>query len=387
MRRVLATSEGAAHVPIHVWARVVPDGALEQLRRIASQPYVVEHVAAMPDLHVAHGVAVGTVFATEDTIVPSALGGDIGCGMSALRFPFPASALSRSDRQSVLERLASLIPVGDAVHRGKGVRVPDALLSLAALSTRALEHARERLVPRHLQTLGGGNHFVELDRDSSGDLWILVHSGSRGMGAAIGAHHLRAAEAGGRGDIPGLPLDSEAGQACLRDIDWALRFARANRDAILHATAGIIEDATGSPPDPLSRLDVHHNFVRLEEHFGRKLWIHRKGAIAAPAEERALIPGSMGTASYLVMGRGEPLSFKSGSHGAGRVMTRREARENIKPARFQQSMRRVIYDELRSRALLEEAPFAYRDIVEVLEDEADLVTPLIRLEPIVVLKG
>lgn len=386
MTRVVTAEEADARVPIHIWARAVPEGAFEQLRRIASQPYVVEHVAAMPDLHVAHPVAVGTVFATENTVVPSALGGDIGCGMSALRIPLPASALCRRDLEMLLQKLASRIPVGDASHRGRGVPVPDELAE-ASLSTHSLEHARDRLVSRHLRTLGGGNHFVELDRDGGGDLWLLVHSGSRGLGGAIAAHHVKVAEAAGEGDVPGLRVDSEAGRACLQDIDWALRFARANRDAILQVAGEIIAEMTGVQADATSRVDVHHNFCRLEEHFGRRLWVHRKGAIAAPSGDRALIPGSMGTASYLVAGLGEPQSFCSGSHGAGRVMTRREARVQVNPARLRQAMRRVVYDERRSRALVEEAPFAYRDIAEVLEDEADLVRPLVRLEPIAVLKG
>ncbi len=357
---------------------------MAQLERIAAQPYVVEHVAAMPDLHVANGVAVGTVFATADTVVPIALGGDLGCGMSAVRFDYPAARLSRL--HEVLETLSRHIPVGDFTHRGKGVPVSDALLA-TPLSTGALEHARARLAPRHLGTLGGGNHFIELDRDGGGALWLLVHSGSRGLGSAIAAHHLRAAEQGAYGALPGLRCDSAQGHACLADLEWALQFARANREALLARATQVLSEVTGAQPDAASRLDVHHNFVRFEEHFGRRLLVHRKGAIAAPAGERALIPGSMGTASYVVEGRGEAQSFRSASHGAGRVMTRREAREQIRPERFTQSMRRVVFDQRRRAALIEEAPAAYRDIGEVLEDEVDLVRPVVRLEPLAVLKG
>jgi tRNA-splicing ligase RtcB len=266
------------------------------------------------------------------------------------------------------------------------VSVPDDLLA-PPLSTGALEHARARLGPKHLGTLGGGNHFIELDRDGGGDLWLLVHSGSRGLGSAIAAHHLRAADEGAYGDIPGLRCDTEQGKACLADIEWALRFARANRNTLVGRATEALVELTGQGPDESSRVDVHHNFVRFEEHFGRLLLVHRKGAIAAPAGEWALIPGSMATASYIVEGRGEPQSFCSASHGAGRVMTRREAREQIRPERFAQSMRRVVFDQRRRASLVEEAPAAYRDIGEVLEDEADLVRPTVRLEPIAVLKG
>lgn len=386
MPRVILPEAGERHVPIQVWGRAVPAGALEQLKRIASQPYVVEHVAAMPDLHVANGVAVGTVFATTDTVVPVALGGDLGCGMSAVRFDSPAAQLSASRLGTILETLSRHIPVGDFTHRGKGVPVADALLA-TSLSTGALEHARARLAPRQLGTLGGGNHFIELDRDGGGDLWLLVHSGSRGLGAAIAAHHLRAAEQGAYGDLPGLRCETEQGRACLADIEWALQFARANREALVARATQVLTEVTGQEPDAASRVDVHHNFVRYEAHFGRRLLVHRKGAIAAPAGEWALIPGSMGTASYLVEGRGEPQSFRSASHGAGRVMTRREAREQIRPERFAQSMRRVVFDQRRRASLIEEAPSAYRDIGEVLEDEVELVRPVVRLEPIAVLKG
>jgi tRNA-splicing ligase RtcB len=340
----------------------------------------------MPDLHVAHGIAVGTVFATDSVVVPSALGGDLGCGVSAVRFDLPARALSRPDLQRILSVWAARIPVGDAVQRGKGAGVPEALVA-APLSTRSLDHARERLARRHLGTLGGGNHFVELDRDVSGGVWLLVHSGSRGLGAAVAAHHIKAAEAAGLGDIPGLALGSDPGRACLADIRWALEFAAANREALLVAATRVVEEVVGAMSEAASRIDVHHNFVNEEEHLGRRLWVHRKGAIAALAGSRVLIPGSMGTASYIAEGLGEPTSFRSASHGAGRVMTRREARERIPADRLSHAMRRVVHDERRTPTLVEEAPAAYRDIGEVLEDEADLIRPLLRLEPLAVLKG
>lgn len=207
------------------------------------------------------------------------------------------------------------------------------------------------------------------------------------MGAAIGAHHVRAAEAHGVGSIPGLPVGAEAGQACLSDIRWALAFAAANRGAILTSAASIVEEVTGARVEAESRVDLHHNFVREETHFGRTVWVHRKGAISAPAGGLVLIPGSMGTASYIAVGLGEATSLGSASHGAGRVMTRREARERIPVARLEHALRRVVHDRRRAASLVEEAPAAYRDIVEVLEDEADLVTPLLRLEPLLVLKG
>ena len=179
-------------VPIFMWRRDPAPDTIAQLLAIASQPYIVDHIAAMADAHVSDGVAVGTVFATERTIVPAALGGDLGCGVAAVRFDCPAAAFDRRMLERVVEQLGRVIPVGAGVHRGRGVDVPNSLLA-EELSTHALEKTRRMLMPKHLATLGGGNHFLELDRGADGGLWLLVHSGSRGLGAAIAAHHRRAA--------------------------------------------------------------------------------------------------------------------------------------------------------------------------------------------------
>jgi len=386
MERVIPPEPGEARVAVRIWARALEAATVRQLLRLAAQPYVVAPVAAMPDAHVAEGVAVGTVFATASHLVPSALGGDLGCGMSAVRFPFPAASLGRRDRERLLDALGRALPVGDAVHRGRGVPVPDALWE-PPLSTHALLRARERLAPKQLGTLGGGNHFLELDRDAGGDLWLLVHSGSRGLGGAIGAHHARVAEALGPGPLSAIEVDTREGQACLGDIAWALAFARANREALRARAAELLSEAIGVGPDSESVLDLHHNFVQQETHDGRALWIHRKGATWVPRGGRGLVPGSMGTASYLVEGLGNAEAFDSCSHGAGRVMSRREAREAVRPEALARSMRDVVYDLRRERHLVEEAPAAYRDIREVLEDERDLIRPVLRLEPIAVLKG
>lgn len=384
MPRILPAEPGA--VPILVWARALPPGAQKQLRHIAAQPYVVEHVAAMPDVHVSSGVAVGTVFATSHHVVPGALGGDLGCGVGAWRFPQPTALPGRDVLEPLLARLAREVPVGDAVHRGRGLPLPPELES-PPLSTQKLRHAWERLAPRHLGTLGGGNHFLELDRDADGDVWLLLHTGSRGVGAAIADHHLRVARALGQGSLPALSTHTPEGVACLGDTQQACHFARANREAIAARALPLVAEALGVSWDAASTVDVHHNHVSPESHGGRVLLIHRKGAVGLEAGQRGLIPGSMGTASYVVEGRGEPRAFLSCSHGAGRVLTRTEARARIRPAALEHALRRVVYDRRRAASLVEEAPAAYRDITDVLEDEADLVTPLLRLTPLAVLKG
>ena len=258
--------------------------------------------------------------------------------------------------------------------------MPDALLS-GALSTQALLRARDALTKKHLATLGGGNHFLELDRDPSDGLWLLVHSGSRGLGAAIAAHHTRVAETFDADPLAGLVASSAAGQAYLADLDWALMFAQANRRALANLALEVIE-ATAE-----DHLDVPHNFVAREVWDGDPLIVHRKGAVSVPRGARALVPGSMATASYVVEGLGNGLAFDSCSHGAGRILTRTEARAKIRPAALARAMKGIVWPAHLGGPLVEEAPGAYRDIREVLEDQADLVKRVVRLEPMLVLKG
>src|SRR6266498_1586805 len=325
MKRVVFEPERGQRVPVWIWARDPAPEAVRQLQEIASRPYVISHVAAMPDAHMAEGVAVGTVFATERTVVPAALGGDLGCGVAAVRFEIAADLFDRRRLERVLERVALAVPVGDRVHRGRGVSVPDELLA-RPLSTHALERVRDRLARAHLGTLGGGNHFLEVDRDAEGRLWLLVHSGSRGLGAAIAAHHRRAAE------------------AHVADARWAIDFARANRERMIASATETLVEELGVTPDRVEQVvDVHHNFVAREEHGGRSLWVHRKGAIGLLSDELGIVPGSMGTATYLVRGLGRSEAWRSCSHGAGRRMTRSQARRTIRPHAFAASMRRVVY--------------------------------------------
>ena len=373
-------------VPVHLWARDASEETIAQLVAIASRPYVARHVAAMADAHVAHGVAVGTVFATQRSVVPRALGGDLGCGVAATRLSVGAGELDRRTLERILDALGRAIPAGDAVHRGVGVSVPDALHE-GALSTAALSRTREALARKHLATLGGGNHFLELDRDAEGNAWLLVHTGSRGLGAAIAAHHVRAAEARDPDPLAALDVESDAGRAYLDDLEWALAFARANRDALAARALEVIADVIGGDVVREEHLDVHHNFVAREAWDGEDLFVHRKGAVCIPRGARAVVPGSMATASYLVLGLGCPLAFDSCSHGAGRVRTRTEARREIHPEALARAMRRVVWPEHLARKLVEEAPSAYRDITEVLEAQGDLVARERRLEPVAVLKG
>jgi tRNA-splicing ligase RtcB len=387
MFRVIFEPERGQRVPVRLWARRTAPETVRQLQRLASRPYVVEFVAGMADAHVSESVAVGSVFATEATVVPRALGGDLGCGMSARRIADDALGLDRRSLEATVRAFERAIPAGEATHRGRGVNVPDSLLA-TPLSTGTLEHARQALARRHLGTLGGGNHFVELDRDADGGLWLLIHSGSRGLGAAVARHHAQAAGGGGGDDdLAGLEVTTPSGSAYLGDLSWALDFARENRRSIEARALEVLGDLLRVALAPDEGIDIHHNFVARETWFGRELLIHRKGALAVPKGTMALVPGSMGTASYVVEGRGDAESFGSCSHGAGRVMSRTEARSRVRPKALAEAMRRIVYPAHLLRQLVEEAPAAYRDIGEVLQDQEDLVQRRVRLEPIAVLKG
>ncbi|MBS2013335.1 MAG: RtcB family protein [Deltaproteobacteria bacterium] len=373
-------------VPVHLWARDATDDTVRQLVRIASRPYVVGHVAAMADAHVAHGVAVGTVFATDGAVVPRALGGDLGCGVAATRLDLHRDALDRSTLERIVAALGRAIPTGDDVQRGGGASMPEALLA-GELSTSSLSRTRDRLTPKHLGTLGGGNHFLEIDADPDGDVWLLVHSGSRGVGAAVAAHHGKAAEALDPDPLAALPADRPEGARYLEDQGWSLAFARANRDALRDRAIEVLAGILRVDVRALDHVDVHHNYVARETWSDRELILHRKGAIAAPRGARAVVPGSMGTASYVVEGLGCALAWGSCSHGAGRVLTRTEARARIRPDALARDMRRIVWPSHLGRKLVEEAPAAYRDIAEVLEAQGDLVARIVRLVPLAVLKG
>jgi tRNA-splicing ligase RtcB (3'-phosphate/5'-hydroxy nucleic acid ligase) len=382
---------GRGHrVPIHVWARDASEETIAQLEQIASRPYVALRVAAMADAHVAEGVAVGTVFATRRTVVPRALGGDLGCGVSAIRLSLGSGeqpVVDRARLDAVVDALGKAIPAGDeSVHRGRGVAIPDALGAMQ-LSTGSLEHARERLSAKHLGTLGGGNHFLEIDRDAENNIWLLVHSGSRGLGAAVAAHHVRAAESVDSDPLAGVNTETDLGRAYFADQTWALLFAKTNRATLATRAIEVISDVLGTEATAVEEVDIHHNFVAHERWDGEDLFVHRKGAVAVPDGRRGIVPGSMATATYLVTGLGCALAFGSCSHGTGRVMTRRQARDHVRPGALIQAMRRIAWPSHLAKRLVEEAPSAYRDIRAVLDDQQDLVRRETRLTPIAVLKG
>ncbi len=372
--------EPPQRVPIHLFANVVDRESERRLRRLATLDHVSGPIAVLPDVHPAGESVVGTVVVSTDALYPTLIGDDIGCGMASARLPLDASSLERADWERVLARIADLVPSGRRT-RSRSRPLPGSLLA-PPLSTRALDHERERVGAWQFATLGEGNHFLELQRDPDDRVWITVHSGSRGIGGAISRHHAGSAPERDHG-WPLLPLRSAAGQRFLMDQAWALHYAAASRSAMLEAAAGIL--ASGAELEP--RFDVTHNAVSLESHLGVDVAVHRKGAMPTPLGGLGIVPGSMGTASYIVEGLGAAASYTSCSHGAGRLLTRAEARRRISVAELRRRMAHVVYRPGTEASLVEEAPQAYKDVREVLSLQADLVVPRLRLTPLAVLKG
>jgi tRNA-splicing ligase RtcB len=363
---------------------LAPDVA-KSLERLRSAGDVVR-VAAMPDVHLAEDVCVGVVVATTRRIYPAAVGGDIGCGMAAIRFACGADVLaSERDAARMFTELYREVPVLVHPRTTMDRPLPDGLEE-APLSSPSLDTRRRREGRLEFGTLGRGNHFLEFQADDEGALWLMVHTGSRAMGGAIRDHHLRGAQTDGTG-LLFVDADSGAGRAYLDDHAWALRYADANRRALIGTASAVVERLFGETAEPASLILCAHNHVRRETHFGEEVLVHRKGAIPAAEGEAGIIPGSMGTASFHTLGRGDPASLRSSSHGAGRAMSRGEARRRITLRDFERDVEGVWFDRRLTRRLVEEAPSAYRDIGRVMRAQRDLTRIVRRLRPVLVFKG
>lgn len=360
-----------------------PREVQEALARLTRVPDVVQ-VAVMPDVHLAEDVCVGTVVATGSTLIPAAVGGDIGCGMAAVAFDGEASALADASRAAAV--LAGLQRAVPALRR-PGPAPPLPLeLTARALSTSALESRRRREAALQLGTLGRGNHFLELQADEEDRLWLMVHSGSRGLGPAIRDHHHARGERL-PGGLRALDADSPEGAAYLSDMQWALEYAARSRERLAQAAAEVVRACLGRDVCMDTWIACHHNFVRRESHAGRELWVHRKGAISARSDEPGVIPGSMGAPSYHVVGRGCAAALCSSSHGAGRALSRSEARRRIARAELVAQMGGVWFDHRAAEALRDEAPGAYKDISAVMRAQRELTRVVRALRPVLSFKA
>ncbi len=379
------------NVDVMLWADVqsVESAALTQLRKLTSLPCVVHHVAAMPDVHLGRGATVGSVVAMRDAVCPAAVGVDIGCGMAAVR-----STLRAKDLPDSLTRLRgdieAAVPTGFSMHDAadKSVRGLSLFREFEALTPKV--HLDKSIALRQLGTLGGGNHFIEVCLDEEERVWVMLHSGSRRIGKLLAEIHIAKAKRLTHNerlldpDLAYFVAGTPEMAAYRRDLDWAQRYAWENRRKMLELVLGVL---TSHFPSVKFEAPVlcHHNYVAEEVHFGERLLVTRKGAISAARGELGIIPGSMGTRSFIVRGLGNPLAFESAAHGAGRRMSRTQAKKQFSLRDLEQQTRGV--ECRKDRGVLDEIPGAYKRIEDVMERQRDLVEILHELHQIVCVKG
>ena len=372
--------------PIKLWLDDIEDGALAQAKDIANLPFVFKHIAIMPDSHQGYGMPIGGVMATKGAIVPNAVGVDIGCGMRAVK-----TDLTEIDNlKETMGKIRETVPVGFDHHKeaqpwSEWNNAPDEVVV-----QQQLESAKKQL-----GTLGGGNHFIEIQKGSDGYIWLMLHSGSRNFGYKIANHYHKEAQKMCErwySDIPNkdlafFPIETKEAKDYMAAMNYALAFARESRAQMIEAVIGAVKTNL-TEFDILNEVDIHHNYAAWENHFKQNVIVHRKGATLARKDTVGIIPGSQGTKSYIVRGKGNPESFNSCSHGAGRKMGRKAATRNLD---LQDEIKRLdeqgIIHGIRNARDLDEAPGAYKDISRVMANQADLVEISVELQPLAVIKG
>jgi tRNA-splicing ligase RtcB len=373
--------------PLHQWlASPLPPGVEEKLLRL-QRTQGVAHIAVMPDVHLASEFCVGTVVASDSLLFPNAVGGDIGCGMLAMPFDSDASPLADPEIAArILGQLAEACPARRH-HRRTAHDLPPELRDQPLSHPRLESQKRSEDIRTQLGTLGAGNHFLELQADAAtNQLWLMIHTGSRHLGQCIHHHFLPQACRTDTG-IFALDADSPAGRAYLADVQVARAWARENRRLLALRTAQILEHIATISPLLAQAFDCDHNHLALETDKSTTRFIHRKGATAARQNLPGIIPGSMGTHSFHTRGTGNPLALHSSSHGAGRALSRTEARDRVTLSALRRQLRHVWYDARLERHLREEAPSAYKEIDAVMNAQTGLTRIIRRLQPLLVHKG
>jgi tRNA-splicing ligase RtcB (3'-phosphate/5'-hydroxy nucleic acid ligase) len=379
-------------VPVRSWlpaSEIEPD-AMTQIAAAARHPEAAVAIAVMPDCHVGYGVTIGSVVPSMGSVIPAAVGVDIACGMCAVDtgLRFTGEQASRNFWERWAGQVREHVPTGFSSHRER--QRWDGLGT--TLRAGGLQHLVREKAALQLGTLGGGNHFMEAQVDDSGSIWLMVHSGSRHTGLRIAEHYTKVAERvtrqRGLGVPPllwSLPLDDATARDYLHDMEWTTAFALESRYRMLEHMLAALRLSPDEVGGREAVINIHHNFARIERHGGRDLVVHRKGATSARAGEPGIIPGSMGSPSYIVRGLGNPESLASCSHGAGRRMGRNQARKAIDDASFRRSLAGTFSSP--SRGYADEAPQAYKDIETVMARQTDLVSVIRTLRPIVTVKG
>ena len=395
-------------VPVKVWTRDIEHEAMQQLFNVAALPIVHGHIAAMPDVHAGIGATVGSVIPTKSAIIPAAVGVDIGCGMNAVRLSLTANELP-DNLHRIRSAVEAAVPVGFSQHEASKVRG-----SQHARTARVLDGRLDAIVAKHpalmkmqrrfnetwvcqIGTLGGGNHFIELCVDEESRLWVMLHSGSRGIGNVMGRYFIEAAKKAAMRNHVNLPDRDLAwfdeGTPWFDDyveaVDWAQDYALLNRREMMRIVLEVLQRELSSKIVPWNveaeAINCHHNYVTREEHFGEKLFVTRKGAISARLGELGIIPGSMGAKSYVVRGLGNAESLCSCSHGAGRRMSRTAARRKFSQMDLEAQTAGV--ECRKDGGVIDEIPGAYKDIDAVMENQRDLVEVVHTLRQVICVKG
>ena len=377
-------------LPIKLWLPKdeVDEGTLQQARDLANLPFAHSHIAIMPDTHLGYGMPIGAILATKGAIVPNAVGVDIGCGMCSLRTNL--KELDTSELKKIMGIIRKTVPVGRNHHK----TAQDESWMPEIKGNLPIVEQEYKSGLRQIGTLGGGNHFIEIQKGSDGYIWIMVHSGSRNIGYTVAKHYHNIAkkiheEKGSSQpiDLAHIPESSEYYELYYNEMSYCIDFALANRKLMMERVKDAFSEIV--PEVEFSHfINKPHNFADIEEHFGEEYIVHRKGATRAREGEWGMIPGSQGTSSFLVTGKGNPNSFQSCSHGAGRVLSRTQARKQLNLKEEIASLKEQgILHAIRHRSDLDEAPSSYKDIDEVMARQTDLVEIQITLQPIAVVKA
>ena len=378
------------------WASVLDAPTLAQAERTASMPFIFPHVALMPDAHLGKGATVGSVIPTLGAVIPAAVGVDIGCGMIAVRTHFTSDDVARrGDLAALREAIEAAVPLSAGRYNTSVSRAGTAA-RIGELEQRDGAGAAGQAAGNwrlQLGTLGSGNHFIEISLDEQDRVWFFLHSGSRGVGNRLATRHIKVAQALAAKwwiqlpdpDLAYLVQDTTEFWDYLRDLRWAQHFALLNREEMMDRVAGCFQEWIGAGVEVAETVNCHHNYTEQERHWGRQVWLSRKGAIDASAGTPGLIPGSMGTASYVVTGTGNRLALNSSPHGAGRGYSRAAARKAFTLDQLDAAMTGIEWR--RTDALLDEIPGAYKDIDVVMDDAKDLVEIRHTLRQIVNVKG
>ena len=381
--------------PVKIWTDDVEESAMQQIENLCTLPFLYHHLAIMPDVHAGMGMPIGGVLACVDAVIPNAVGVDIGCGMCAVKTNWRVEDISSEVlRKQIMRGIRERIPLGMDHHKE---RQDESYLPQGHdIDKLTVVKAQYISAQRQVGTLGGGNHFIELQRDEQGMLWIMIHSGSRNLGKQVGDHYNKLAVMLNERwhsvvkpelRLAFLPLRTQEFNDYWAEMQYCVEFALCNRRLMMERIQEVIADALpGIEFEPM--INIAHNYAAWEHHYGKNVIVHRKGATLAREGIIGIIPGSQGTASYIVEGLGNPDSFNSCSHGAGRLMSRTAA---VKTLSLEDEVKKLddqgIVHAIRSQRDLAEAAGAYKDIEQVINNELDLVKILTRLLPIAVIKG